>query len=73
MGIRFTRRFRVGPFVLNAGLRGLSSVSLRLGPVSWRLWSRHHERGVSSVDLPGPLSYRPPARRRRRRDGAGER
>lgn len=67
MGIRYTGRRTIGPFVLNGGLGGLSSVSVKVGPVSVRVWSRHHARGVSSVDLPGPWSYRPSVRARRRR------
>lgn len=61
MGFRSTFRPRFGPFVVNTG-RDMrpSSVTLRLGPISWRLWSRRGaRRGVSSVDLPGPYSYRP--------------
>ena len=65
MGFRYTGRRTLGPFVLNGGLRGLSSVSVRLGPITVRVWDRTARRGVSSVDLPGPWSYRPSLRRRR--------
>jgi TRAP-type C4-dicarboxylate transport system permease small subunit len=75
MSFRITARPKAGPFRFNTGTRGLTSVTLKLGPVSWRLWSRTGRTGLSSVDLPGPLSWRAPAkpltekaaRRRRRR------
>lgn len=60
-GLRSTYRPRVGPFVLNTSTRtGLSSVSLDAGPVRYKVWDRQGNTGVSSVDLPGPISYRPP-------------
>ncbi|SNQ47337.1 conserved hypothetical protein [Frankia canadensis] len=59
MGLRYTRRPRYGPFHLNISEQGVSSVTLKLGRVSWRVWSRdRRRRGLSSVDLPGPFSYR---------------
>jgi hypothetical protein len=63
MSFRITARPKVGPFRFNAGTRGLTSVTFTLGPVSWRLWSRTGRTGLSSVDLPGPLSWRAPTRR----------
>jgi hypothetical protein len=61
-----SRRHRVGPFRVTVGGRGVSTVALALGPVSWRLWSRtNRRRGLSSVNLPGPFTYTPPAARSR--------
>jgi hypothetical protein len=67
MGLRSTFRPRVGPFAVNTdkALRP-TSVTFKLGPLTYRLWSRRSRRGVSSVDLPGPWSWRPAARRRQR-------
>ena len=62
--LRVTKRKRVGPFRLNFGRRGLSSVSLRLGFISWSVWSKDYEPGVSSYDLPSGLSYRQKRKRR---------
>lgn len=64
MGLRYTRRPHYGPFYVNVSENGVSSVTLKLGRISWRVWSRRSRRGLSSVDLPGPFSYRRPARRR---------
>lgn len=65
MALRYTNRSRFGPLRFNMGTNGLSSVSLKAGPVTMRLWSRRQRSGVSSVDLPGHWSWRPSARRRR--------
>ncbi|MCM3925388.1 DUF4236 domain-containing protein [Frankia sp. AiPs1] len=69
MGLRYTRRPRYGPFHVNVSEQGVSSVTLKLGRVSWRVWSRHRRGGLSSVDLPGPFSYRREGRSRRRAEG----
>ena len=60
MGLRSTFRPNFGPFAVNTG-RDMrpSSVTLKIGPFRYRLWSRRSRRGLSSVDLPGPVSYRP--------------
>ncbi|MBL7490116.1 DUF4236 domain-containing protein [Frankia sp. AgB1.9] len=58
MGLRYTRRPKIGPFHMNVGEHGVSSVTLKLGRVSWRVWSKRGHGGLSSVDLPGPFSYR---------------
>lgn len=65
MSFRSTFRPTLGPFALNTGsdMRP-SSLTVKVGPVRLRLWSRSARRGVSSVDLPGPVSYRPSAPRR---------
>lgn len=64
-GLRSTYRPRVGPFVLNTSTRtGLSSVSLDAVPVRYKVWDRNGNTGVSSVDLPGPVSWRPPSTKR---------
>jgi hypothetical protein len=67
MGLRYTRRPRYGPFHVNVGEHGVSSVTFKLGRVSWRVWSRREggrRRGLSSIDLPGPFSYRREGTRR---------
>lgn len=56
--MRYTGSRRIGPVRLHFGTRGLTSASVRVGPVTYRLWSRRGDTGVSSVDLPGPWSYR---------------
>lgn len=62
-GLRSTYRPRLGPFVFNTSTRtGLSSVSLDAGPLRYKVWDRRGNKGVSSVDLPGPISYRPTGR-----------
>lgn len=57
-GLRFTMRPHVGPFVINIGRGGLSSISLKAGPARYRIWSRKSAPGFSSLDLPGYLSFR---------------
>lgn len=60
MGMRNTFRKKFGPLVINFNrFFQPSSVSLHLFGVTYRLWSQTTTRGVSSVDLPGPYSYRP--------------
>lgn len=64
--IRITNRIHKGPFVMNLGRGGLSSISLNLGPFQFPFWDRNN--GISglsgflrfprSVDLPGPFSFR---------------
>lgn len=62
-GMRSTYRPKVGPFTLNTSTRtGLSSVSVGTGPFRFKLWDRRGHTGLSSVDLPGPISYRPSQR-----------
>lgn len=52
-------RKRFGPLRFNYTQNGLSSVTAKVGPATWRLWSRRtHDRGLTSVDLPGPASWR---------------
>lgn len=65
MGIISTWRPSFGPFRVNTGRRlRPTSVTMRLGPVSFRVWSPGVRRGISSIDLPGPFSFRPSGRRR---------
>lgn len=67
MGLRSTFRPRVGPFAVNTDKTlQPTSVTFKLGPLTYRLWSRRSRQGVSSVDLPGPWSWRSTARRRQR-------
>lgn len=59
-GVRSTYRPTVGPFTFNTSAQtGLSSVSVGAGPARFRVWDRSGNTGLSSVDLPGPISYRP--------------
>lgn len=62
MGLRNTYRKKFGPFTLNF-TKGflISSATIRMAGVTYRLYSRKAERGVASVDLPGPWSWRPKA------------
>lgn len=63
-GMRSTYRPRVGPFTINTSTRtGVSSVSVGAGPLRYKVWDRKGNTGLSSVDLPGPISYRPPQQR----------
>lgn len=55
---RVTSRPRIGPFVLNLGRGGLTSVSLKAGPMRYMIWSRKYRPGFSSMDLPSGLSFR---------------
>lgn len=64
--MRITKRQRVGPLQLNFSMRGLSSVTFVAGPLRYRLWSQDFEPGVSSVNLPSMLSFRPRAVRKQR-------
>lgn len=65
MGFRNTYRPKVGPFTFNFNKRwGLSSATIRLFGVTYRLWSQKQNSGIASVDLPGPLSYRPKANKK---------
>lgn len=59
MAFRSTFRPTAGPFTLNTGTKGPTSATVRLFGITFRLWDRKGRTGVSSVDLPGPLSYRP--------------
>lgn len=60
MGIHHRRRRKFGPFYLNSGDHGLNSVSLKLGPASFKVWDKKgRKKGLTSVDLPGGYSYRP--------------
>lgn len=62
-GMRSTYRPKVGPFQLNTSAQnGLSSVSVGTGPARFRVWDRQGHTGLSSVDLPGPISWRPSRR-----------
>ena len=67
MRVRSTYRPKIGPFRINTGRRGVSSISTKVGPFTLRLWSRTKQGGVSSVNLPGPLVAEPTGRRRSRR------
>lgn len=60
MGYRNTYRPQIGPFRLNFNNKmQISTVALRLFGITFRIWSRSQKTGISSYDLPGPISYRP--------------
>lgn len=61
-GLRNTGRVNLGPATVNLGKGGApTSVSLHLGPARFRVWdAKGRPSAVTSVDLPGPFSYRPP-------------
>lgn len=63
MGFRNTYRPKFGPFTFNfdKGFK-LSSATIRIAGVTYRLWSKRQERGIASVDIAGPYSYRPKAK-----------
>lgn len=63
MPVRVTGRPRFGPLRFNYSIKGLTSIAFKAGPITWRLWSRTGFRGLSSVDLPGPWSWRAPTGR----------
>lgn len=57
MGFRLGSK-TIGPFRINFGKRSIASVSLKAGPLNYRLWSANGQRGVSSIDTPGQGSVR---------------
>jgi hypothetical protein len=59
MPIIFRKRFRFGPFVVNAGRNGFTSWGLKIGRWSWNSRTARHR-----VDLPGPFSWTSGRRRR---------
>lgn len=63
MGLRNTYKKKFGPFTVNF-TKGflISSATIRMAGVTYRLYSRKSARGVASVDLPGPWSWRPKAK-----------
>jgi hypothetical protein len=71
MGFRNTYRPKVGPFTFNFDKRfGLSSATIRLFGVTYRLWSKRQESGIASVDIAGPYSYRPKAKKKEPRNSS---
>lgn len=69
MGFRNTYRPKVGPFTFNFNKGfGLSSATVRLFGVTYRLWSKKQAAGVASVDIVGPYSYRPKAKKKEPRN-----
>lgn len=59
-GFRVTWRPRLGPFVMNMGRKGPSSVSAAVGPLRYMVWQKNRGIGAwfSSYDLPSFLSFR---------------
>lgn len=51
-GLRFRARPRIGPFAVNIGRRGVTSISTILGPLTINSRS-----GKATVNLPGHLSW----------------
>jgi hypothetical protein len=52
MSFRFRKRFSLGPLRINVTKRGISSVALKVGPVTRNLTRRR-----TTVDLPGEGLY----------------
>lgn len=52
MGFRLRKALKLGPVRLNFTQRGLSSISLRVGPYTWNSRARRH-----TVNTPGPGSF----------------
>lgn len=74
MGLRNTYRSKIGPFTLNFNKKfGISSATVRLAGVTYRLWSSKKARGVASVDLPGMYSYRPKSKNKAQKETRQER
>lgn len=71
MGFRLGSK-RVGPFRINFGKSGITSVSMKSGMLNFRLWSANGQRGVSSIDTPGMGSIRRNLKTRKQRERAGE-
>lgn len=69
MGFRLGSK-RVGPFRINFGKAGIASVSMKSGPLNFRLWSANGQRGVSSIDTPGMGSVRRSLKTKKQRDRA---
>lgn len=65
-GVRSTYRPKIGPLTFNTSAQtGLSSISVGAGPLRAKLWDRRGNTGLSSIDLPGPISYRPSHRQKK--------
>lgn len=74
MGLRNTYRSKIGPFTLNFNKKfGISSATIRLFGVTYRLWSSKKASGVASIDLPGMYSYRPKSKTKAPRESRAER
>lgn len=74
MGFRNTYRPKVGPFTFNFNKKfGLSSATVRLFGVTYRLWSKKQESGLASVDFPGMYSYRPKSKNKAKKETRQER
>ena len=60
MGLRNTYKKKFGPFTINFNKKfGPTSFTIHMFGVTYRIWSKRDQSGISSVDLPGPWSYRP--------------
>lgn len=71
MGFRFGSK-HVGPFRINFGKAGISSVSLKMGALTFRLWSANGQRGLSAIDTPGMGSIRRNLKTRKQRENQME-
>jgi len=66
MGFTLRKRIKIGPFSINYGLKGITSVGVKAGRVSYNR-SRTGRR-TTSVDLPGPINWRSSSGRRKNTD-----
>jgi hypothetical protein len=53
VSLQYRRRLHLGPFRVNVTARGVTSIALVVGPLTYNLTRRR-----TSVDLPGGLSWR---------------
>lgn len=56
--LRYRKRVKLGPLVLNISERGLTSVSVKIGPFTWNPTRRR-----VTTNLPGGLSHTTSTRR----------
>lgn len=56
MGFTFRKTVRLGPLRLNFGKRGLTSVGVKAGRMSYN--RARNGRRTTSVDIPGPVSWK---------------
>lgn len=67
MGLRNTHKTKIGPLTVNYNKKFMpTSATIRLAGMTYRLWGKTKSRGLASVDLPGPWSWRPKQKNRNR-------
>lgn len=66
MGFTFRKKIKLGPFSINVGKSGITSVGVKAGRVS--LNRARNGRRTTSVNLPGPINWRSSSGRRKNTD-----